>query len=325
MKVKGWAWLGKVEPEELELTERELAEPAADEVLVLNKAVALNPVDWKLLRSTTLGWKTGHFPGVNGAGVVVVAGAGAQVKVGARVAYHQALELEGSFATHTVIAAKALLTVPDEVSFASAATLPCPGLTAWQAIEKIPDAAGRDVLVIGGGAATGCYLIQLARKRGYRVWTTAAVKHHAMLKDLGAAGVFDYKDESWREQLQEGLKGAALYAAFDNVNEANARTLAPLLGYNGHLVCITGRLNTPATPAFSTVISLHEVALGMIYQFGSRQDWETLIAAGDGMLRDVASGEMRAPAIQSFAFDCLAAALRDLKAGRQTGKLVAEI
>lgn len=50
------------------------------------------------------------------------------------------------------------------------------------------------------------------------------------------------------------------------------RSLASLIGYNGHLVRIQDRVETAPLPAFSTVISLHEVALNSVHRFSSAHD-----------------------------------------------------
>lgn len=324
-EARGWVWSGGREPEQLQLSPFHIPEPGPDEVIVENHAVALNPVDWKVLPSTTLGWQPGHVPGVDGAGVVVASGEDAGVAVGTRVAYHQNLEREGSYATHTRIVAKALHVIPESVECVQAATMPCPGLTAWQALDKIPLDPGRDVLVIGGGAAIGTFLTQIAVSRGLRVWVTASERHHARVQRLGAAGVFDYRAANWRTELLKALDGRNLYAAFDTVNEDHARTLAPLIGYNGHLVSLQDRLNTPPLPAFTTVISLHEVALGAIYQYGSELDWQRLRHAGRALFESMAAGRMQTPEVERFDFEDLGNALARLKAGKHTGKMVAKL
>ncbi len=324
MEIQAWVWEGDPNPAGLILVQKEVPIPRGDQVFVANRAVALNPVDWKAFTWAALGWQLGHTPGVDAAGVVVACGPDAEIPIGARVAYHQDLQCDGSFASHTLVAAKALLSVPEAVSFIEAATVPCPGLTAWQATMKVPTAEDRDVLVIGGGAAVGVFLVQLAMKRGFRVWTTASPKHHAALLESGVAGVFDYHNPRWQEDLLLALRGERLFAVFDTVNETHARSLASLIGYNGHLVCIQDRLNAPAVPAFSTVISQHEVALGAIYRHGAKRDWEELHKAGTRILCDIASGTMKVPAVTTFSFGELSDALANLKAGRQQGKLITE-
>jgi NADPH:quinone reductase len=323
--MRAWTWNGSPQLSDLQLCEQPLPELKGDEVLIANKAIALNPVECKVISFAALGWNQGHIPGADGAGVVAACGPAARIQLRTRVAYHQDLKRDGSFSTHTVVAGKALLPLPEDVSFTDAATVPCPGLTAWQAISKFPDAPGRDVLIVGGGSATGSYLVQLAEQRGYRVWTTASPRHFQWLRGLGVANVFDYHDQDWRELLLQALEGRRLYAAIDNISEAHARSLAPLIGYNGHLVCISERLTTPAVPRFSTVISQHEVMLGGIYQNGCERDWDDLEHAGAEILQRIASGTIRVPPVSMFAFERLPEALASLKAGSQVGKLVAEL
>ena len=325
MKVTAWVWNEPCEPIALQLTEREIAAPQPGEVVIENKAVALNPVDWKLVRSKNNNWKPGHIPGVDGAGVVVACGEHTNVPLGTRVAYHHDLNRDGSFSTHTVIAAKAMLRIPESVSFRDAATMPCPGMTGWQALNKFPVVADRDVLITGGASATGTYMIQLAVSRGYRVWTTASGKNHARLLELGAEGVFDYHDSEWREALMRGLEGWMLYAAIDNVGAKHAEMLAPLINYNGHLVSICGRVAAPPLPAFTTVISLHEIALGAIHQYGRDHDWATLRESAAEILNGLAAGTMKTPPIETFEFGKLNEALESLRTGTQQGKLIAEM
>ena len=109
----------------------------AHEVLVENQAIAFNPVDWKLMERGHPAWQPGQIPGADGMGTIATVGSGVMhLRVGARVAYHTDLRKNGSFARHTVVASRALLTVPEALSDAAAASLPCPGLTAWQALAK---------------------------------------------------------------------------------------------------------------------------------------------------------------------------------------------
>ncbi|AXF78420.1 hypothetical protein LU631_06005 [Erwinia tracheiphila] len=93
----GWKWQGGQSPLDLRsvtLNARPL-QPA--QVLVCNAAIGLNPVDWKVLDS-----QVGQVPGVDGAGTVVAIGDEvAPDLLGQRVAWHQSLQSDGSFAAFT--------------------------------------------------------------------------------------------------------------------------------------------------------------------------------------------------------------------------------
>jgi NADPH:quinone reductase-like Zn-dependent oxidoreductase len=310
---KVWAWQG---PGKLSLLTQPLTAPQADEVIVANHIIGLNPVDWKMIERGHPTWQPGHVPGVDGMGVIVARGADVTLPLGDRVAYHQSLKYDGSFAPYTRIAAGALLQVPQGVADDLAAALPCPGLTAWQAQAKVPDAANRDVLVTGAGGAVGLFLVQLAVERGWRVWTTAAPQHHAKLSALGVSGAFDYHDSYWRDALKAALGERRLYAVFDTVSGEHARRLSSLLGYNGHLVCIQDRLEQAPLPAFGTAISCHEVALNTMHDHASTQDWQQIRQAGRNLLAKLRDGTLSTPALYLDDFGNLPQALAAVKAGK---------
>lgn len=320
-----WGWTPDAGLEGLQLIRKPVPQPAAGEVLVANSAIALNPVDWKMVEWGHAAWRQGHVPGVDGVGRVVAVGDGVDIPLGTRVAYHQSLARDGSFAEYCLVDASLIMQVPDALDDCAAAAVPCPAITAWQALSKVPEGASKDVLVIGAGGAVGFYLVQLAVQRGLRVWATAAERHHAGLKALGVVGVFDYRQADWQLQFQAALGERPLHAVFDTVSGAHAASLAPLLGYNGHLVCIQDRQETAPLPAFSTAISLHEVALNSVHAHGRLLDRQALRVAAEGLLQAVAQGRLIAPQRQSFAFEALPQTLKQLKDGVPSGKWVARM
>ncbi|NIE79215.1 zinc-binding dehydrogenase [Asaia sp. As-1742] len=317
-----WTWLEPGEPEQLRLVEQVVAPPGPGEILVRNTMIALNPVDWKVIAQGPAEWKPGHVPGVDGVGIVSAVGDGVSVPVGGRVAYHQAIGKPGSFAGYTTVDADCALVVPQGVSDESAAGIPCPGLTAWQALTKVPDMPNRDVLVTGAGGAVALILAQLALRRKWRVWATASPIHRERLLALGIAGVFDYRDGGWCGQLTDALGPRRLFAAFDTTSGAYARTLAPLIGYNGHLVCIQDRLDAPPLSPFTTALSLHEVALNSAHGHATAEDWREWRHAGAQLLEAVQIGTLDLQPHVVIAFDDLPTSLSALKHQRIKGKKI---
>ena len=315
-----WCWQHRGEPESLIKESKLLPKLQPDEVLIENKVIGLNPVDWKLIEWGHDRWQAGQVPGVDAMGVVCAVGSAAgHIRIGTRVCYHTNLQKHGSFSQHTVVSAKALMAVPDQLSDEAAAAFPCPGLTAWQAMKKIPELSGKKVLVSGAGGSVGQYLIQLLLKAGAKVYATASVSHHKQLRQWGVIEVFDYKDPHLNQAIEQALHGCSLYAAFDMVSGESARTLVPLLGYYGHLVCVQDRLDIAPQPAFTTCISFHEIALGAIHQYGSDKQWVELIKAGEQMLQCIACGALKQVEIDIGDFDSLPQKLFKLKTGN-TGK-----
>ncbi|CAG9194807.1 NADPH:quinone reductase [Paraburkholderia sabiae] len=290
-----WAWMGDGDPRALARQTVDATLPRSGEVLVRNAVIGLNPVDWKVLDGALVDWQPGKVPGVDGAGVVVAVGAGvSDTRLGERVAYHTSLATSGSFAEYTPVPARALLRLPQALDFATAASFPCPALTAWLALDKVPPVEGQRVLISGAGGAVGHYAVQLAAQRGFDVSVMCHERHWERLRSLGAQAHVDgpLADRGpWAD-----AHAAQFFAVIDSVNEAHAARLAPVLRANGHLVCIQGRVaDWPCAP-FGRALSLHEVAFGALHRHGNDADWKRLVNAGEQMLRSIAEGSLVAEA-----------------------------
>ncbi|MBP6736109.1 MAG: zinc-binding dehydrogenase [Rhodobacteraceae bacterium] len=321
--MKAWVHHETGGPEVLRLEERPMPQPGPGEVLVRNRAIGLNPVDWKFILWGHPAWDWPHIPGVDGAGEVAALGEGvAHLTLGARVAYHNDLLRPGSFAEYTVIPARAAIPLPEALPFAAAAAIPCPGLTAWQAVDKLPIGPSAQVLLTGASGAVGGALLQLARGRGWMVHAVAAREQAARVLRLGAATVTDYRREGWQADLAARVKDQPLDAVIDMVSGAHAATLAPLITANGHLVCIQDRQETAPLPAFTTTISLHEVGLNAMHAHAGAAQWGRLMAAGAAMAEDITTGRFDPQIIEIAAFDDLPAALMRLRAGPNPGNRV---
>lgn len=312
------AWL--LNQQQIRLGRKTRPSPTGATVLVKNRAIGLNPVDWKLIDGRLGHFDTDTIPGVDGMGVIAAVGdAASHLRVGTRVAYHTDLRKDGSFSEYTLVDARALLPVPDGLSDVAAAAFPCPVLTAWQALQKLPAIAGKTILVNGAGGAVGSAICQLLAQRGAKLYATASPRRHAFLAQAGVVQAVDYRDERWAERFA----GMRFYAAFDTVSGDSARGLAAMLEYYGHLVCIQDRLDASPVAPFSSCISLHEIALAAQHGHGSDAQWSELVAAAAQLLQQVQQGKLVLPAIQTVAFEQLDSALARLKANNDGSKYVA--
>jgi NADPH:quinone reductase-like Zn-dependent oxidoreductase len=322
--MKAWVHDTTGNPDILQLRDMPKPRPGRGEVLIRNQAIGLNPVDWKFIQWGHDAWSWPHIPGVDGAGEVEETGEDvSHIGVGARVAYHNDLLRPGSFAEYTVIPARAAIPLPDSLPFAAAAAIPCPGLTAQQAIDKVPLQPGAHVLVTGASGAVGGALLQLARGRGWIVHAIASASQTDRLLSLGAATVTDYRNDGWKQEWKRRTKHQMLHAVFDMVSGAHAASLAPLLTANGHLVCIQDRQETAPLPAFTTTISLHEVGLNAMHAHACDNQWGQLVAAGSVIARQIGEGRFDPQLIEAVKFDDLPAALSRLKEGPNPGNRVA--
>ncbi|MBT9372969.1 hypothetical protein [Rhizobium sp. CSW-27] len=313
--MKAFILEGGTEPTDLVLSERPTPIPGDGYVLVKNHSIGLNPVDWKVLGR--IGARADKIPGCDGAGIVVAVGPGQSADLlGKRVAYHTHLIRDGSFAEYTTVATRALMSIPDELDFSSAAAVPCPALTAWLAAAKLPRRPGSMILVSGAGGSVGHYLVQFLAQTGCRVTTVSHTRHHARLRSLGSA-----------DCLSDASQAAAgmYHAVIDSVGETVAAALTPCLRANGHIIAIQGRFAAWPSPPFAQCWSMHEVALGALHVHGDDRDWAELIVAGNEILTKLADGRLVGETLVPEDFGALPQHLAALKERSFSGKAIIEM
>jgi NADPH:quinone reductase-like Zn-dependent oxidoreductase len=172
----------------LEFVERPTPEPGPGEVLVKVHAISFNYRDLLMVKGLyNPKMRLPRIPCSDGAGEVEAVGAGVTVwKPGDRVAgifmqnwldgdltpvkARGALggDMDGMLADHVLLKQSGLVSLPDSLSYEEAATLPCAGVTAWNALAAGNVKPGDTVLIQGTGGVS-IFALQFARLRGARV------------------------------------------------------------------------------------------------------------------------------------------------------------
>jgi NADPH:quinone reductase-like Zn-dependent oxidoreductase len=220
----------------LEVRPARYTAPAANEIVIHNRAVAVNPLDAIKQSTGNFMYKWLPYPSVLGedvAGEVVEVGSEVtRFRVGDRVVAYavgmekgRAHQAEGGFQLYTVARADLATPIPDTMPFEDAAVLPLAVSTAASALFqrdqlglRHPTAGssstGETIVVWGGSTSVGSNAIQLAVAAGYRVVSTASPHNHARLRELGASDVFDYSSASVVRDISALLKGEAVVGVF---------------------------------------------------------------------------------------------------------------
>ncbi len=188
-------------------------QPAAGEVVVRVKACSLNYRDLVMIRNDRKLPIGGLVPLSDGAGEIVAVGAGVRDRhSGERVVADffrrwphgpftktamdsaQGGAVDGMLAELVALPADAVLPIPEHLSFAEAATLPCAALTAWNAlVTRGGLSAGQSVLVLGSGGVS-VFALQIAQAfKATVIATTSTPTKVAKLTALGATYVIDTK------------------------------------------------------------------------------------------------------------------------------------
>jgi 2-desacetyl-2-hydroxyethyl bacteriochlorophyllide A dehydrogenase len=193
-----------------ELKERELAkpEPEADEVLIEIQAAAVNPIDWKLRYGYLKEKLSLEFPivlGWDAAGIIEKVGEDVDtLQKGDRVFVRPELTNRGTYAEYTTAKEELVAKMPDNINFKEAAAVPLAGLTAYQTLVDVGNLdSGEKVLIHAGAGGVGSFAVQIAKKLGAYVATTASTKNVEFLKSLGADEVIDYTKDDFSQELED--------------------------------------------------------------------------------------------------------------------------
>lgn len=183
------------------------AAPGDNQVSIRIETVSVNPLDLKILA----GYMQPVFPvdlpytlGTDFAGTVETVGPNVdRFKPADRVVGRLDPTLGGAIAQSAVVHESALSAIPATMSFEQAAALPTAAGTAWLALFGVGKlSASQRVLIHAGAGGVGSFAVQFARQSGAHVTATASSKNHALLKELGAEEVIDYRNEDFSKKLR---------------------------------------------------------------------------------------------------------------------------
>jgi NADPH:quinone reductase-like Zn-dependent oxidoreductase len=167
----------------MELREVPEPQPQRNEALVAVHAFSLNRGELRSIRNNGEGW----IPGQDIAGIVLKqAEDGSGPAASARVV---ALTDELGWAQRVAVPSHRMAVLPDNVSFAQAATLPVAGLTALRTLRHGAPLLGKRVLITGAAGGVGTLAVQLAARSGARV--TAVVGRAERATGLHESGALE--------------------------------------------------------------------------------------------------------------------------------------
>src|SRR5205809_7138677 len=179
--------------------------------------------------------RTPSIPGQELAGVVTALGYGTTgLSAGQRVFGLTDSYRGGGLAEYVAIEARNLAPLPGDVDFTVGASLPMPGLTAWQGLfDHGRLQAGQSVLVHGAAGSVGSMVTQLAREFGAYVIGTGRAADRQTALAFGAQEFVDLEND-----LLEDVGGVDL--VFDVIGGDIGKRSAGVIRAGGTLVTIVG-------------------------------------------------------------------------------------
>jgi NADPH:quinone reductase-like Zn-dependent oxidoreductase len=223
----------------------------------------------------------------------------------------------GSFAEYAVARPDRLLPKPDNVSFEQAAAVPISGFAALQAVRHGGVRRGQRVLIIGAGGGVGTFAVQIAKAGGAEVTGVSSGSKTELVRSIGADHAIDYT----REDFADGRNryDVILDIAGNRSLSELRRALTPrgtlvIVGAEdaGNWLGIRRQLRAAALSPFV------RQKLGFFISKERREDLEKL-------RKLLEAGTMRPVIDRTFPLEEVPAAIRYLRDGRASGKVVVAI
>ena len=234
-----------------------------------------------------------------------------------REAFASALggSINGMLGEYVALSADGVIFVPQHLSFAEAATLPCAALTAWHSLVTDGHiSAGQTVVVLGTGGVS-IFALQFAKMHGARVVITSSNDAKlARAKTLGADEVINYRTTpDWEKEVFR-LTGNA---GADHIVEVGGTDTFPrslrAVAMGGTISVIGGVSGFTSDVALRDILGKSAVIRGIFV--GSRD----MFAA---MNRAISLHRLKPVIDRVFAFAEAPAAYRYQESGAHFGKVV---
>jgi NADPH:quinone reductase-like Zn-dependent oxidoreductase len=193
-------------PEVISVEDVPEPEPREGEVVVRVKAAGVGPWDaWIRSGKSVLPEPLPLTLGSDLSGVVHSIGPNVEgLQIGDEVFGVTNERFTGAYAEYAVAKAAMIAPKPKSLNHMHAASVPVVAVTAWQMVFELAQLApGESVLVHGGAGNVGAYAVQLAKRAGAMVITTASAKDLTYARGLGADGVIDYRARQFEEQVKD--------------------------------------------------------------------------------------------------------------------------
>jgi putative PIG3 family NAD(P)H quinone oxidoreductase len=257
--------------------------------------------------------------------VVEVASGVGRFAVGDRV---MALLAGGGYAEDVVVDAGSVIRLPDELSYEQGAGLTETLLTVFLNVFQLgalPE--GGSVLVHGGGSGIGTTTIDLVKRAGGKVISTAgSAEKCSRCLELGADAVANYREEDWVAVAREATGGRGVDVVLDSIGAPYLEGNLNALAIDGALVLIGLMGGAKAEISLGQLLMKRLRVVGSTLRTRSNVEKASIV---EGFLarfgEDFEAGKIRPILHQVFPLADAPDAHRMLKASTHFGKVVLSV
>lgn len=310
-------------PERLAAAEVTLPAPGPGEVLVRQTAVGVNFID--------VYHRRGVFPipqlpgalGVEAAGIVEDFGPGVtKFRPGDRVAY--AGPPVGSYASARVLAASALVCVPDGVTDEEAAAVMLKGMTTHMVFARVrPLRSGDAVLLHAAAGGLGGLLARWARAAGAHViGTVGSVAKAEIAREAGCHDVILYREQDFVAETLRITGGRGVDVVCEGIGGSTLDRSLDCLAAFGTAVNLGQVGEALASVSLARLGPQRSLSVAVPGVFAHLRTLPDLQAGADEMFAALSSGSVRPRIGLRLPLDQAGEAQRRLEAGETSGAIV---
>ncbi|MHB8685258.1 MAG: quinone oxidoreductase family protein [Dehalococcoidia bacterium] len=263
-----------------------------------------------------------HIVGYNCAGVVREAGAEvSDRKAGDRVT---ALMASGSHASMVAVPATSTWLVPDGCAIEHAACVPVSWGTAHDCLFEFGRLqADETVLVQAGTSGVGIACVQLAHRAGARVIATSSSDEKlARLKQYGMDIGVNYRSGDFVDAVRKATQGKSVDLVVDSVGGRTLEGSILCAGYRGRVITV-GNVSREGKAIDISALSGNNASItGVFFGLETFRSAARVVPMLDGLLRDIAKGELTVVVDRTYPLSAAAAAHAYIESRQAFGRVV---
>ncbi|MGZ4306726.1 MAG: quinone oxidoreductase family protein [Solirubrobacteraceae bacterium] len=263
-----------------------------------------------------------HIVGYLSAGIVSEVASGVEgLAVGDRVV---ALNFAGSHAARRVAPAIMTWPIPDALDAAHAACVPVAFGTAYECLFTAGNLAeGQTALIHAGAGGVGMAAIQLAKRAGAMVISTASSDEKLQrLKAFGLDHGINYATDSFVQRTNELTDSRGVDVVLDSIGGQNLVDSVDVLAYRGTLVSVGLAARAGSAIEARSLWERNNSLRGVFLGGAIVSEYARIHPMIGDMLQGVADGELRVEIDRVFPLEHAAAAHEYVESRKAFGRVV---
>lgn len=239
------------DPEALQDFEAPRPQPTGRDLLVSVRAIAVNPVDYKIRAPKDGIEDPRKILGWDASGVVEEVGPNVTLFApGDEVFYAGSITRPGCNSELHLVDERIVGAKPKSLGFADAAALPLTSITAWEslfdrmAVSQKGASKGSSLLILGGAGGVGSIAIQLAKQLGQLnvIATASRNESRAWCENLGADHVINHRNPMAQQLKDLGIPQVDRILCL-NDTDGHWEAMADMVAPQGHICSIVETSN----------------------------------------------------------------------------------